>query len=76
MAVTLTPSLLSVCADRCAGRPTKGETHEIASRICVGAETHMQAARRQVRPAAKEEKANQQGHTEENPDSVFHRDTF
>lgn len=68
--------LHSVRTDRFDGRATKGKAHEIASRIGVGTETQMRATRRKARPTTKEEKANQQGHSEENPDNVFHRDTF
>ena len=53
-----------------------GETHEGTIRSAVGTETQMRAACRKARSATKEENANQQGQSEENPDNVFHRDTF
>jgi len=53
-----------------------GEIHEGSIRSAVRTDTQMRATRRKARPAAKEEKANQQGHSEENPDNVFHRDIY
>ena len=42
----------------------------------MGMDTQMRTMRGKARPATKEEKANQQGQSEENPGTVFHRDTF
>lgn len=52
------------------------ETHEGPVGGLVGVKRQMQTIRATARPATKEKKANQQGHSEENPDNVFHRDTL